>query len=156
MKGTTLKAILTAAWTALFLYLQQLAVPVIVLFAVVCADYITGMLRACQRRELSSRRGLFGILKKLCYFLVVGVGTGVDWLLSMTAEAFSFPLRLPFAVGMLVAVWLIINELISILENLTQIGVPMPAFLARLVRRLKISAEQAADASSADSSGQGD
>ena len=57
---------------------------------------------------------------------------------------------------MLVAVWLIINELISILENLTQIGVPMPAFLARLVRRLKISAEQAADASSADSSGQGD
>ena len=28
--------------------------------------------------------------------------------------------------------------------------------LARLVRRLKISAEQAADASSADSSGQGD
>ena len=85
MKGTTLKAILTAAWTALFLYLQQLAVPVIVLFAVVSADYITGMLRACQKRELSSRRGLFGILKKLCYFLVVGVGTGVDWLLSMTA-----------------------------------------------------------------------
>ena len=52
MKGTTLKTILTAAWTALFLYLQQLAVPVIVLFAVVSADYITGMLRACQRRRV--------------------------------------------------------------------------------------------------------
>ena len=43
--------------------------------------------------------------------------------------------------GLLVVIWLIINELISILENLATIGVPLPTFLFKLVGRLKIVAE---------------
>ena len=34
-------------------------------------------------------------------------------------------------------VWLIINELISILENLGEIGVPLPEFLVNAVKSLK-------------------
>ena len=43
--------------------------------------------------------------------------------------------------GMLVAVWLIVNELISVLENLAAVGVPGFAPLQRLLRHLKDSVE---------------
>lgn len=142
MKINTIKALLAVVWTGIAVYCRQLAVPVMMLFAVVAADYISGMVCAYLHRELSSKKGVAGILKKLCYFIVIGVGAGVDWLLHTAAEAFSFSYALPFAVGMLVTVWLIINELISILENLEKIGVPLPAFLGKLIARLKVSAEQ--------------
>ncbi|MGN0500705.1 MAG: phage holin family protein [Ruminococcus sp.] len=43
--------------------------------------------------------------------------------------------------GLIIAVWLIINELISILENLTEIGTPIPKFLVNIVHRLKNTVE---------------
>lgn len=45
----------------------------------------------------------------------------------------------------MVIVWLIINELLSILENVEAIGVPVPAFLRKLLGRLKVSTEAKAD-----------
>ena len=41
--------------------------------------------------------------------------------------------------GLLVTVWLTINEMISILENLKKLGVPLPEFLIKIIRRLKHS-----------------
>ncbi|NLK39237.1 MAG: phage holin family protein [Clostridiales bacterium] len=51
-----------------------------------------------------------------------------------------------FAFGMLVCVWLIINEILSVLENLSAIGVPMPAFLTKITGGLKVTIENAAKA----------
>lgn len=42
---------------------------------------------------------------------------------------------------MLVTIWLIINELISILENLGSIGVPLPKFLLTIIKKLKTTTE---------------
>ena len=44
--------------------------------------------------------------------------------------------------GISVAVWLIINEMISILENLSKLDVPIPVFLTKLIERLKISVDK--------------
>ena len=43
--------------------------------------------------------------------------------------------------GLIVTVWLIINELISILENLARIDVPIPAFLTKIIEKLKTTIE---------------
>ena len=40
-----------------------------------------------------------------------------------------------------VVFWLLANELISILENVADIGVPMPAFLMKAVELVKEKAE---------------
>ena len=37
--------------------------------------------------------------------------------------------------------WLVLNECISILENISQLGVPLPSFLAALLQKLKSTAE---------------
>jgi phage-related holin len=40
-----------------------------------------------------------------------------------------------------VTIWLILNECISILENISEIGVPIPAFLVTLIQKLKKTTE---------------
>ena len=39
----------------------------------------------------------------------------------------------------------ILNECISILENISEIGVPLPAFLLKLIEKLKKTVEDAGD-----------
>ena len=105
---------------------------------------------AAVARRLSSQRGWMGILKKLCYFIVVCVGAGIDRLLVLIADAVGLHLPLSLTVSVFVTSWLIINEAISILENLAEIGVPVPPFLQALIRRLKVSVEQEADKAAAE------
>ena len=66
---------------------------------------------------------------------------GVDWLIYSGIKSVGVDMGYTFFFGVLVAVWLITNELISILENLESIGVPMPTFLIKIVKRLKVMAE---------------
>ena len=46
-----------------------------------------------------------------------------------------------FFFGLLVTIWLILNECISILENISEIGVPLPSFLVALIQKLKKTTE---------------
>ena len=64
---------------------MQLLVPVLVLVVVMLLDYATGMAKAWNAGELSSRVGLRGILKKVGYVATVGVAAVVDWLLRYGA-----------------------------------------------------------------------
>lgn len=41
----------------------------------------------------------------------------------------------------IVAIWIVCNELISILENLIDVGIAIPAFLIPLVKNIKSYAE---------------
>ena len=76
LKNTT-KAALAAALGALCAYGVQLLVPVLVLVVVMLLDYATGMAKAWNAGELSSRVGLRGILKKVGYVATVGVAAVV-------------------------------------------------------------------------------
>lgn len=138
MKANGYKALLSAALAALSGYLLGLAVPLILLLAVMTIDYATGMTRAYLRSELSSKTGLRGLLKKLSYLAVVAVGMICDYVIFSGLGITDPPVH---AAALLILFWLIVNELLSILENLSGIGVPMPAFLLRLVRGLKTAVE---------------
>ena len=87
--------------------------------------------------QLSSRIGVKGILKKLCYMAMVAVGAGVDYLLRGALVQAGIDLHIELFCGLLVAIWLIINELISVMENLAAIGVPGFPRLSKLLERLK-------------------
>ena len=76
---------------------------------------------------------------------LVAVAMGVDYLIFSGFTAVNVSIGFNMLFGILVAVWLIINEMISVLENLSRIGVPIPQFLTKVVKRLKISAEGKAD-----------
>lgn len=142
MKENTIKAVVSGALAALTAYFGLLVVPLIILFFAVMTDYITGLLKAYMTAQLNSKTGFRGIIKKLSYFVVVIVGGGADWLIEYALARTGIEYNGVFAVAIIVIIWLIINELISILENLAVIGTPIPKFLLKLISKLKNSVEE--------------
>lgn len=141
LEERSIQGVFSAAIAALMSYLGVIAIPVVVLMAAMITDYITGMAAAWHNKKLSSKKGLSGIIKKISYLILVCVGMFVDWVIYYGIQAVGVDLGYTFFFGVLVTIWLIINELISILENLENIGVPMPAFLIQIVSKLKVTAE---------------
>lgn len=135
------KLTVSAFLAALVTYLDALIVPLIILITVVVCDYISGLGKAYIVGDLSSRTGIKGIIKKLCYFMAVVVAMGVDWLISLGFMHIGLDVKDNMAVALILIVWLVINELLSILENLAIIGVPLPKFLMSITKKLKVVAE---------------
>ncbi len=143
MRENGWKAVAVTATAAVSAYLEQAVVPLAVLVVVMVLDYFTGMAKAWESGTLSSRVGLQGIVKKVGYLVIVAVAMVVDWVIRSGLYQVGLPYELPFLVCLMVAVWLIINECISILENVAAIGAPVPAWLLKLMRRLKVQTENA-------------
>ena len=132
------KAAFVAAFSMIFGWLGILAVPVLILAGLNFTDYITGILASKRRNELvTSDKGLWGIVKKIGMWILVGLGWAMDVLINYAGQYVGLSINLPFVVATIVAVWLICNEIISILENLLDIGVAMPPFLMPLARMIK-------------------
>lgn len=144
-KATVLKSVTAVVGAGVAAYFGQLAAPVLVLLCMMVIDYVTGMVKAYMTAQLSSRVGIKGILKKLCYMAMVAVGAGVDYLLRGALVQAGIDLHIELFCGLLVTVWLIINELISVLENLAAIGVPGFPRLNRLLSRLKSTVNEKED-----------
>lgn len=123
-----------------------LALPLVLLVGCNLLDYITGICAAPQRgQQRNSVRGLRGIAKKVCMWLLVAVGVVVDMLLAYLGEMMGLRLPLALPVGCVVCVWLLANEVISVIENIADLGVSVP-FLLPLVRWVKKQTEAAGKA----------
>lgn len=138
-------AVLAAALGVASSYLVQLIVPLIVLVIAMLADYGTGMVKAWNAGTLCSRTGIRGILKKVGYLVIVAVAMGADYLLRYGLDQVGVQINIEFLIAAIVIVWLIINELISILENVAAIGAPVPEFLLKLIKKLKAVTEKQAE-----------
>lgn len=138
-----LKVIVTAVWSIILSALGILAIPVLLLVTCNLIDYFTGIAASkFRKQQIDSYKGIRGIAKKICMWLLVGVGVIVDQLLSYSAGVIGIALPFTFLVACVVAIWLICNEIISILENINDIGVTLPPFLQPIVKNLKSQVEQ--------------
>lgn len=127
-------------------WLGILYVPMLILIACNIIDYITGLCAAKYRSEaISSYKSFRGIAKKICMWLLVAIGAMLDWLLSYAVGTAGISIGLNFVVASVAAVWLIANEIISILENIRDIGTPLPPFLMKIAENVKESAENKGD-----------
>lgn len=75
-------------------------------------------------------------------WLLVAVGVIIDSLLAYASTSVGIVQPFNFLVACIVAIWLICNEIISILENINDIGVTLPPFLQPIVKNLKSQVEQ--------------
>lgn len=141
MKENTAKGLIALVFAGAGAYFHELLAPVIVLGLAMLADYISGLARAWIERALCSRVGIVGIVKKLAYLFAVAVAVVVDWVIQIAAAKAGLDFGGFYLFGLLVTIWLILNECISILENLAAIGVPLPAFLTKVASKLKQAAE---------------
>ena len=140
-----IKLAVTAVISALMAWLGILAVPVFLLVGCNCIDYATGLCAVKYRQDqISSYKSIRGIAKKVCQWLLVLVGACIDILINYAVECAGVEITIPFVLATVVAVWLVINEIISILENMLDIGVSMPPFLLPIIKYIKQQVEDKA------------
>ena len=136
-----LKLTVITALGVIAAYFNVLLIPIVVLVFVMITDYISGMISAKKSGELSSRLGIMGIAKKVGYLALVAVGMVVDYLISSALVHVGIEIQINYCFAMIIVIWLIVNELISILENLGELGVPIPDFLRRSIHKIKDGVE---------------
>ncbi|MDV9963415.1 phage holin family protein [Clostridioides difficile] len=139
-----------AGVVALFGFLSSalgvLFIPVCLLVGCNIIDYVTGLMATPSRDEkISSYKSIKGIMKKVAMWLLVLVGAIIDQLIKYSVDTIGLNFPFTFLIACVVAIWLICNELISILENIADIGTPLPAFLGKIVHYIKDQAEMKVD-----------
>lgn len=143
MNNNAAKTIVTGVAGFLSSALGILYVPVFLMVACNIIDYITGLMAAPHRNGgcINSYKSMRGITKKITMWLLVAVGAIIDQLLIYASGTIGIAAPFTFLVACIVAIWIVCNELISILENMVDIGVNPPAFLLPLIKNIKNKAE---------------
>lgn len=102
------------------------------LIVFVVVDYLTGIMVAVLKKELSSEVGFHGIFKKVVIFALVAVGHIVDTHVIQNGSV----------IRTAVIFFYLSNEGISILENASVIGLPVPQKLKDVLEQLKDGKEE--------------
>jgi len=96
----------------------------LIIFVIV--DYITGIMVAIINKELSSEIGARGIFKKILIFILVGIAHIIDSRLIGEGSV----------IRTAVIFFYLSNEGISIMENASRIGLPIPQKLKDVLGQL--------------------
>ena len=100
------------------------------LIIVIVIDYLTGIASAIYNKELSSKTGFKGIIKKFCYLLVVALSVVVDNLTGQSGIIRS-----------LVIYFFVANDGLSIIENMAEMGIRLPKKLIDSLEQIKKKGE---------------
>lgn len=102
-----------------------------ILLTVVVIDYITGLVKSGYKGNLSSSIGWKGLLRKGAIFFVIIVAHQMDMITGNEMPLFRIA----------AAYFYIANEAISITENISELGIPLPNFLISSLEAFKKNTE---------------
>lgn len=117
-------------------------------------DFISGFLKAWKNNEIDSSKMRKGLIKKVGEVLMLAVG---ELLVAGT--------MIPYSTNILqfISAYLSLMELISIVENLALLGVPIPGFInktlkqtAEAIEKETITNENSGNGDSGDSTSSGE
>ncbi len=106
---------------------------ILALIAFMILDYITGVIVGIILKKLSSSTGFEGILKKGLMLIIVSVGHILDTQLFGGESSVCRSAVIGFYIA---------NEGISILENVGEMGLPLPEKLKKVLEQLKNDSER--------------
>ena len=101
------------------------------LIAFVTVDYLTGVMCAINDKTLSSEVGFKGICRKVLIFLLVGIANILDLNVIGTGSVLRTA----------VIFFYISNEGVSLLENASHLGLPVPQKIKAVLKQLHDRAE---------------
>ena len=100
------------------------------LLIVMVVDYLTGIASAIYNKNLSSKIGLKGILKKFSYLCVVALSVVID---NLTGQG--------GLIRTLVIYFFVANDGLSIIENMAEMNVKLPEKLIDALEQIKKKGE---------------
>lgn len=146
-KATAIKAAVTTFFAAVSAIIGWFGWLIVALVIAMTIDYLTGWWAAVQDGTWSSRIAKKGITKKAVILLIIGATGLVDLIIGMVAAQAGMPLPayLTALISPLVAIWYLLAEIGSILENAKRMGVDMPPFLLKIINIMKGMIEKKGD-----------
>lgn len=109
--------------------------PVIICVLVaICMDVISGLVAAMASGEkISSKVGWIGFWKKIALLLALAFGIFMDSFIPILLGTISLELPFTMPIGTIVGCYIVINEAISIIENINQAA---PTALPKWIKKL--------------------
>jgi len=96
------------------------------LLVLMVLDYVSGVISAGYNKKLSASVGFWGISKKVMILIIVFLAVTLDIIFHT-----------PGAIRTLVIIWYSANEGLSIIENASNIGLPVPPWLKDKLEQAK-------------------
>lgn len=93
-----------------------------ILSTLMVIDIITGLGKAIKNKNLWSRKSLLGFARKIFVFLIITVANLLDLFMGLKG-----------ALVLSTVTFYILNEVLSITENASQLGVPLPEKLMEVL-----------------------
>ena len=97
------------------------------LLVFVVVDYLTGLMAAYIQKKISSKVGFRGICRKVAIFCLVGIAHILDAQVIKTGSVLRTA----------IVFFYLSNEGVSILENITVIGLPVPQKLKDVLEQIR-------------------
>ncbi len=104
---------------------------IVALVVFVVMDYVTGMMCAIADKNLSSEVGFKGICRKVLIFILVGIANILDVQIIGTGSVLRTA----------IIFFYISNEGVSLLENASHLGLPVPEKLKVVLKQLHDKSE---------------
>lgn len=95
------------------------------------ADWLTGWMKSRMNHKENSVVGWKGVMKKLGYWLMVGVAFGASAVFIEIGIVLGIDLHITTLLGWFVLASLMVNEIRSICENFVEAGFKVPAILTK-------------------------
>ena len=122
-------------------------IMITIVIGLAAADFVTGLLKAYCKNDVASKAMRLGGIHKIAEVIVMGVACGLEIGLQMLGQFYSVGAdgelaeKLAAVSGMvaslLVFLYIVVMELISILENYSEIN-PEAKWAVHLVKKLRI------------------
>lgn len=106
------------------------AIGILIVF--MCLDYATGVIVAYQNKQLNSEVGFKGLVKKCMILVILIVAVMLDRLMNTGTWVFRT----------LVCYFYIANEGVSLLENVSNLGLKIPGKLKDALEQLNKESEE--------------
>ena len=97
------------------------------LIVLMAVDYATGLMKGYIKKDLSSATSAKGLFKKIIIMLILIMAVALDRMVGTGEHMFRT----------LVCFFYISNECLSIIENATELGVPVPQQIQDALEQLK-------------------
>lgn len=126
-------------------FFKQYAMIIIFVAIVVILDFITGIVKAKVIGEpISSKKGTIGFWKKIALFVGLFFGFFLDYFIPYAINAIGITIEIGNTAlfGMIIGCYIVINESISICENLDKCN---SEILPRWIKKLLTSKKEQID-----------
>lgn len=139
MKNAYIKWILSIIMGAISTFAEKYQAIICFVMIAIVFDTITGIVAAKANEEkITSKKGYMGFWKKVSLICALGFGFLLDYFIPYCASNLNLSIKPTALFGMIFGCYIVINECISILENINKANPNiLPSWVSRLLINVK-------------------